>query len=88
MRKSNAADARGSLSRLVDEAQKQGKVFAITRHGKPAAVLMSYEELESIRKANRIVSDREFVEGMRQSIRAIHREKSRVYSLEELSRRH
>ena len=78
--------AKGNLATLVEEAQKKGKVFAITRHGKPAAVLISYDELESIRRANKVLSDKEFMDGMRQNIRAMHKDKNRVYALEELSR--
>ena len=77
---------RGKLSTLVEEAQSKGKVFAITRHGKPAAVLIGYDELESIRKANKVLSDKEFMDGMRQSIKSLHKDKNRVYALEDLSR--
>jgi len=39
-------DAREALSSLIDEVQKSGRPIAITRHGKPAAVLMNMEAIE------------------------------------------
>src|SRR5690242_6290270 len=39
-------DARETLSSLIDEVQKSGQPIAITRHGKPAAVLMNIEAVE------------------------------------------
>jgi prevent-host-death family protein len=39
-------DARETLSSLIDEVQKSGQPIAITRHGKPAAVLMNIEAIE------------------------------------------
>ena len=38
--------AREALSSLIDEVQKSGRSIAITRHGKPAAVLMNMEAIE------------------------------------------
>ncbi|TWS96341.1 type II toxin-antitoxin system Phd/YefM family antitoxin [Reyranella sp. CPCC 100927] len=43
MREIQLRDAKATLSAVVDEA-KQGKPAVITRHGKPQAVIMSYEE--------------------------------------------
>lgn len=43
-------DAKAGFSGLVDEAIK-GKFVTITRHGKPAAVLVSVEAADIARKA-------------------------------------
>ena len=43
MREIQLRDAKATLSAVVDEA-KQGKPAVITRHGKPQAVIVSYEE--------------------------------------------
>jgi prevent-host-death family protein len=40
-------DAREALSSLIDEVQKSGEPIAITRHGKPAAVLMNIEAVQN-----------------------------------------
>jgi len=46
----NLRDAKAGFSGLVDEAIK-GEFVTITRHGKPAAVLVSVEAAEIARKA-------------------------------------
>ncbi|HCL66273.1 MAG TPA: prevent-host-death protein [Rhizobium sp.] len=43
-------DAKAGFSSLVDEAVK-GEFITITRHGKPAAVLVSVEAAEAAKKA-------------------------------------
>jgi prevent-host-death family protein len=40
IRRTSLATAKAELSRLVDEAEHQGKRIVITRHGKAAAVLV------------------------------------------------
>ena len=83
MKKCTLSHAREALNRLLDESQS--KAIAITRGGKPSAVLISYDELQSIRKTNSIVSDKEFMDGIRDNIKAIdHKVKGRVVSMEEL----
>ncbi len=46
----NLKDAKAGFSALVDDAIK-GEFVTITRHGKPAAVLVSVEAAEIARKA-------------------------------------
>ena len=46
LRKVPFTDAREELSALIDEVQNSGRPIAITRHGKPVAVLMNMEALE------------------------------------------
>ncbi|MGU3587248.1 type II toxin-antitoxin system Phd/YefM family antitoxin [Rhodococcus sp. C26F] len=41
-------EAKDKLSALVDSAESTHDIITITRHGKPAAVLMSAEDLESL----------------------------------------
>jgi prevent-host-death family protein len=42
-------DAKAQLSAVVDAAQ-QGEASVITRHGKPAAVILGYEEWQRLSK--------------------------------------
>jgi prevent-host-death family protein len=46
LKKVSFTDARVELSALIDEVQNSGRPIAITRHGKPVAVLMNMEALE------------------------------------------
>lgn len=44
------SEAKDTLSALVEAAQNTHDVVTITRHGRPAAVLMSADDLESLRE--------------------------------------
>jgi len=43
-------EAKDKLSALVEEAESTHEIIEITRHGHPAAVLMSAHDLESLRE--------------------------------------
>lgn len=42
------SEAKDRLSALVDEAESTHEIIQITRHGHPAAVIMSADDLESL----------------------------------------
>jgi prevent-host-death family protein len=42
------SEAKDKLSGLVDEAEATHEIVTITKHGRPAAVLMATEDLESL----------------------------------------
>ena len=44
------SEAKDKLSALVDDAEATHEIITITRHGRPAAVLMAAEDLESLRE--------------------------------------
>lgn len=44
------SEAKDKLSGLVDEAQTTHEIITITRHGRPAAVLMAADDLESLQE--------------------------------------
>jgi prevent-host-death family protein len=52
-------DVRQQMSRLLDEAEADGKLVMITRHGRPAGYLIGYEAL------NRLLQRLEDLEDMR-----------------------
>ncbi len=86
MKKCTLSHAKDVLNRLLDDTQGKGKAIAITRGGKPSAVLISYDELKSIHNSNSIVSDKEFMDEIRDNINAIdHNVKGRVVAMEELA---
>jgi antitoxin YefM len=43
-------EAKDKLSALVDDAQATHDIITITKHGRPAAVLMSADDLESLQE--------------------------------------
>lgn len=42
------SEAKDKLSALVEEAERTHEIITITRHGKPSAVLMAADDLESL----------------------------------------
>ena len=50
MRMVPLAEAKDKLSALVDDAESTHDIITITKHGRPAAVLMSADDLESLRE--------------------------------------
>lgn len=74
MRSVPLGEAKDNLSALVDDAESTHDIITITKHGRPAAVLMSADDLESLQETvywlsqPRILSDvaqaeREYAEG-------------------------
>ncbi len=52
-------EARNRLSEIVDEVVSTGSDLVITKHGRPAAVLIGYEEYEALLETLNILSDPE-----------------------------
>lgn len=50
-------ETRDNLSEVVDEVTTTGEEFVITRHGRPVAVILSYEEYESLIESLNVLSD-------------------------------
>ena len=52
------SEAKDKLSSLVEEAEATHEIVTITRHGRPAAVLMASEDLESLRETLHWLTER------------------------------
>ncbi|MDI3195752.1 type II toxin-antitoxin system Phd/YefM family antitoxin [Pseudarthrobacter sp. AL07] len=50
MRTVPLSEAKDKLSALVEEADATHEIIQITRHGRPSAVLMSADDLESLQE--------------------------------------
>jgi antitoxin YefM len=50
------ADAKAHFSEIIDLVEKQHERVVITRHGKPAAIIMSPDDLEGIEETLDILS--------------------------------
>lgn len=64
------SEAKDRLSALVEEADTTHEIVQITRHGRPAAVLMSADDLESLQETIYWLSQ----PGVREDIGAARRE--------------
>ena len=78
--------AKARLSELVDRVQSEDERIVVTRRGRPAAVLISTEDLESLEETLAVLSDRELMRRIREGERAA--ERGDVFTLEELKARH
>lgn len=56
--------ARNRLSEIVHEVTAAGSEVVITLHGKPAAVVMGYEDYESLIETLNILSDSETMKAL------------------------
>ncbi|WP_416061835.1 type II toxin-antitoxin system Phd/YefM family antitoxin [Rhodococcus indonesiensis] len=79
-------EAKDKLSALVDSVEATHDIITITRHGKPAAVLMSADDLESLHETIYWLSR----SGTAESVAVADREyaASRTASLDELRAEH
>ena len=62
-------DAKAHLSELVDKVVGEHERFILTRNGRPAAVLLSPDELESLEETVEIIQDKRLLESIRRSRR-------------------
>jgi antitoxin YefM len=62
-------EAKAHLSELVDRTSREHERFIVTRNGRPAAILISPEDLESLEATVDILEDRKLLESIRTSRR-------------------
>jgi prevent-host-death family protein len=62
-------EAKAHLSDLVDRTSREHERFVLTRNGRPAAVLMSPEDLESLEETVDVLQDRALLDSIRKSRR-------------------
>lgn len=64
------AAAKARFSELVDRVARQQDRVIVTRNGKPAAVLISPDDLESLEETLTVISDRSLAAQTRESEKA------------------
>lgn len=62
-------EAKAHLSELVDRTQREHERFLVTRNGRPAAVLLSPDDLASLEETVEILQDSVLLESIRTSRR-------------------
>lgn len=65
------ADAKARFSEVVDRVERQQDRVVVTRNGKPAAVLISPDDLESLEETLAVISDRSITAQIRNSHKAV-----------------
>lgn len=63
------ADAKNRLSEVIDRLEREHGRVVITKHGRPAAVMLSIEDLESLEETLEILSDPKLMRSIRRSER-------------------
>jgi antitoxin YefM len=63
------ADAKNRLSEVVERLEREHGRVVITKHGRPAAVMLSVEDLESLEETLQILSDAALMRSMRRAQR-------------------
>lgn len=79
------SDARSNLYDMMEEVRKYLRRFVITHHGKPQAVLMPVEDLESWEETLDILSNKKLMADIRQADKDI--KAGRVYTLDEVEKK-
>lgn len=64
------ADVKARFSEVVDRVERQQDRVVVTRNGKPAAVLISPDDLESLEETLAVMSDRSTAAQIRESERS------------------
>lgn len=77
------ADVKNRLSEFVDRIERAHGRVIITKHGHPAAVIMSLEDLESLEATLEILSDPQLMAEVREAKADIVRGKSKRLSKEQ-----
>jgi len=77
------SEAKMKLSKLVDTIAATDEEVIITKNGRPAAVLVSPEEFDSLHETIAVKADRDLMGEIKKGLAAM-KKKTKLYSLEEL----
>ncbi len=64
-------EARSRLSEIVEEVASTGSTIEISRHGRPLAVIVGYEEYESLLETLNILADETTMDAIAEAERDI-----------------
>ncbi len=78
------SEVKMKLSEIVDKVSSTDQEVTITKNGRPKAIIMSIDEYESIMETRAITSDKEFMDEIRENIKALDRGEGKLYTLDEL----
>ena len=79
MKTLSLTEVKAKLSELIDEVESRDERIVITRRGRPAAVLVSQDDLDSWQETLEIDPDRALMAEIRRGIRQIRRGQTVTY---------
>ncbi len=77
-------DVKNRLSEVVDQVEREHDRVIITRHGKPAAVVISADDLESLEETLKVVSRPKLITQVRDSLGELAAGEAEILSKEEV----
>jgi antitoxin YefM len=80
------ADVKNRLSEVVDQLEREHGRVIITKHGRPAAVVMSVEDLESLEETLDIMDSTELLADIRESLAEIAAGDAEILSKDQAQR--
>jgi prevent-host-death family protein len=86
MKALSVSEAKMKLSRLIDTVNATDEEILITKNGRPAAVLVSPEEFESLKETVAVRSDSALMKEIKKGLRALKMRRAKLYTLDELFR--
>ncbi len=84
MKTLSVSEAKMKLSGLIDALSATDEEVMITKNGRPAAVLVSPEEFESLKETVAVRSDSSLMKEIKKGLRALKARRAKVFTLEEL----
>jgi len=86
MKALSVSEAKMKLSGLIDTVNATDEEIMITKNGRPAAVLVSPEEFESLKETVAVRSDSALMQEIKKGLRALRMRRAKLYTLDELFR--
>jgi len=84
MKALSVSEAKMKLSGLIDTVNATDEEIVITKNGRPAAVLVSPDEFESLKETVAVRSDSALVKEIKKGLSALKTKRAKLYTLEEL----
>jgi prevent-host-death family protein len=84
MKALSVSEAKMKLSGLIDTVNATDEEVMITKNGRPAAVLVSPDEFESLKETVAVRSDSALMKEIKKGLRALKQKRAKLYTLEEL----
>lgn len=76
-------DVKNRLSEVVDQVEREHARVVITKHGRPAAVVVSLADMDSLEETLDIMARPKLIAQIRDSLASVDREPVRVLSKDE-----
>lgn len=84
MKTLSLSEAKMKFSSIVDLVNSTDEEIVITKNGRPAAIIISPDEYESIKETSMIRSDAALMEEISRGLSALKAKRAKVFTLDEL----